>query len=81
MGKGYKIRFWTDLWMGDAPLVSTFPDLFHCASSQEAKVIDYMERRGDSIVWGPIFKRNLNEMEESQFRSLLTIIGDVFILR
>lgn len=81
VGKGDKIRFWTDLWVGDAPLASTFPDLFHCASSQEASVIDYMERRGDSVVWGPIFERNLNKMEESQFQSLLTIIGDVLILR
>lgn len=81
VGKGGKIYFWTDLWVGEVPLASLFPDLFCCASNQEAQVLDYMERRGDMIAWRPIFKRNLNKIEEDQFRSLLTVIGSVFIPR
>ena len=64
---------------GDRPLASTFPELFNCASNQEAKVIDYMERRGDCVSWGLVFRRNLNEVEKFQFRSLLNMIGEVFI--
>ena len=67
--------------MGEVSLASLFPDLFSCASNQEAKVIDYMERRGDNIIWGPIFRRNLNWIEEDQFQSLLTVIGIVIITR
>ena len=52
MGKGDKIRFWMDLWVGDAPLANSLPDLFRSASNQEAKVIDYVERRGRRIVSG-----------------------------
>ena len=46
MGKGDKIYFWKDLWVGDCPLASTFRELFNCASNKEAKVIDYVEKRG-----------------------------------
>lgn len=38
-----------------------------------------MERLGDQIVWGPIFKRNLNELEESQFHSMMALIASVYI--
>ena len=79
MGKRDNICFWTDLWVGDLPLASAYPELFNCASDQEAKVIDHLERRGDCIMWRPIFRRNLNEVEELQFRSLLNMIGEVFI--
>ena len=51
VGKGDKIRFWTDLWVGD-PLSSAFPELLNCARNQKDKVLDYMERRGDGNVWG-----------------------------
>ena len=68
-GKGDKISFWKDLWVGDRPLESIFPELFNCASNQEAKVIDYMERRGDCIIWGSIFRKNLNEWRN--FNSVL----------
>ena len=52
VGKGDKISFWTDLWVGGLPLLSAFLELFNCASNQKAKVLDYMERRGEGIVWG-----------------------------
>lgn len=56
VGKGDKIFFWKDLWVGETTLVTTLPDLFLCSSNQDARVEDYMERRGDSILWGPIFR-------------------------
>ena len=51
VGKGNKIYFWKDLWVGEVPLASLFPDLFSCASNQETKVMEYMERKGDTIIW------------------------------
>lgn len=48
-----------------SPLAASFPELYLCVRDQKAKVGDYMERVGDQVVWGPIFKINLNEMEES----------------
>lgn len=54
--------------MGDVPLAMSFPQLYNCASDKGDKMIYCMERRGDSVVWGPIFRRNLNEVEEGQLR-------------
>ena len=55
--------------------------MFNCASNQKAKVLDHIERRGDGIVWEPVFRRNLNKVGESQFQSLLSLVGDAFIPR
>ena len=81
VGKGDKIYFWTDLWVGENTLASTFPELFRCATNHEAKVIEYMERKGDCISWGHTFRRNFKDVEGSQFHSMLTILGSVFIPR
>lgn len=67
--------------MGDVPLAISFPQLYNCASDKGAKVIYYLERRGDSVVWGPIFRRNLNEVEEGQLLSMMLHIANVFIPR
>lgn len=79
VGKGDKSLFWTDLWVGDAPLVVSFPNLYNCASNQNTKVTDYMERTDNNIVWDPIFRINLNEMEAAQFRSMIILSDGVFI--
>eukprot|EP00268_Persea_americana_P023335 TRINITY_DN22974_c0_g1_i1.p2 TRINITY_DN22974_c0_g1~~TRINITY_DN22974_c0_g1_i1.p2 ORF type:complete len:114 (-),score=16.42 TRINITY_DN22974_c0_g1_i1:691-1032(-) len=76
-----KIVFWKDLCVGETPLATTFPDLFLCASDRDARVGVYTERRGGSILLGPIFKRDLNEMETSQFRALMELLSKVFIPR
>ena len=79
MGKDDKIYFWTDLWVGENTLAYTFPELFSCATNQESKVIECMERKGDQISRGPTLRRNLKEVESSQFCSMLAILGSVFI--
>lgn len=65
--------------MGGVPLAISFPQLYTCASDKGAKVIYYLERRGDSVVWDPIFRRDLNEVEEGQLRSMMLRIANVFI--
>ena len=79
VGKGDKVFFWRDPWVGEAPLAISFPNLFNCATNQIAKVIDYLERIDDRVVWGPIFRRNLNEVEEAQFTEMMKLIRNVFI--
>ena len=41
--------------------------------------IDYLERIEDWVVWGPIFRRNLNEVEKAQSRETTRLIGNIFI--
>lgn len=73
--------FWKDHCVGETPLATACPDLFLRASDQDARVGVYTERRDGSIMWGPIFRRNLKEMETSEFRALMELLCKVFIPR
>lgn len=71
VGSGERILFWLDRWLGDRPLV------FNCARDKEAKLQDYLERRGGQVVWGPTLRRNLTETEERQLVDLLRFLQNV----
>ena len=71
---GEKILFWKDIWIGEWPLEKKFPDLFKCALEKEAKVKCYSEKGNNGeVIWCPIFKRNLRDIEERQFLSLINL--------
>lgn len=74
IGNGRKIFFWHDVWVGDSPLPTQFPELFRCARDPLAKVRGYIEKNSNQVFWGPIFRRNLLDAEESQFSSLLDTV-------
>lgn len=42
-------------------------------------VSSYLSRSGSQVVWGPIFRRNLLEVE-AQFTSMLSLLDKVFVL-
>eukprot|EP00268_Persea_americana_P035190 TRINITY_DN34761_c0_g1_i1.p1 TRINITY_DN34761_c0_g1~~TRINITY_DN34761_c0_g1_i1.p1 ORF type:complete len:118 (+),score=19.47 TRINITY_DN34761_c0_g1_i1:39-356(+) len=77
---GEKILFWKDTWMGECPLAKQFPKLFNCDLVKEANVKSYIEKGiNKEVIWSPIFHRNLRDIEESQFLSLLKLLKDVFV--
>ena len=78
VGKGDRVRFWLDIWIGDSPLATQFLNLFHCAQNGRALANDYIKRLGGKAMWGPIFRGNLSEEEERRFCSPLTLIGGVY---
>ena len=43
---GRKVRFWEDVWCGEAPLCSYFPSLFEVVSSKGDMVADLWETNG-----------------------------------
>lgn len=59
VGLGRNILFWQDVCLGDRSLVDQFLDLHRCARDGWGKVVDYMERSSDNVIWTPIFRRNL----------------------
>lgn len=65
------ISFWHDTWVGERPFAAQFPELYSCTRDRQTKVNDYMERTPLQILWGPIFIRNLQESDESEFLYLL----------
>lgn len=56
VGSGGKLLFWLDLWVGDTPLALHFPNLFSFARDKEAKLQSCLEKVGNQVVWGPIFR-------------------------
>lgn len=77
VGEGDRVFFVLDSWAGDCTFALSFPRLFACARDLYAKACDYMVRNGDNIHWGPIFRRDLSEVEEAEFFSLLEVLGQV----
>ena len=54
-----------------------FLDLFRCAQDKEAMVSSYMSTIGGHVVWGPTFRRNLKDTEESHFIALLNSLNSL----
>ena len=46
VGTGDGILFWPDTWVGEAPLASQSPNLFHCARDISVMVRDYFSKKG-----------------------------------
>ena len=42
IGDGTRVKFWHDVWCGDNPLSTYFPDLFKINNDKEAYVADLM---------------------------------------
>jgi hypothetical protein len=48
---GSKIRFWDDVWCGEAILKEAFPGLYNIASAKDASIVDNMDFMGGMIQW------------------------------
>jgi len=53
--------FWHDVWCGDRPLKTLFPDLFRMARLKYATVQEVVSWNGDISHWNLAFVRNLND--------------------
>ena len=51
VGKGDRVRFWTDKWCGDEVFSVRFPQLYRLAMSQEAWVADYLVLEEGGFSW------------------------------
>ena len=63
----------------ESPLEKQFLDLFKCALVKEATVKSYYEKGNKEVIWSPIFRRNLRDIKERQFLSLLNLLKNVLI--
>ncbi|RVW12842.1 putative ribonuclease H protein [Vitis vinifera] len=51
VGKGTKIRFWTDVWCAGTALSQTFPHLFALAANRNATVEEMWDQNSDQGGW------------------------------
>lgn len=68
-----------DLWVENSSLPNKYPRLFSCAVDKNANMRNYFSRVGNSVVWAPIFRRNISEEEELQLFYMLAELEEVYI--
>ena len=61
VGKGTKIRFWTDLWCGCAVLSQRFPHLYAMAVHKNATVEEMLDQNFAQGGWNLRFLRDFND--------------------
>ena len=63
VGKGYKIRFWDDSWLGVSPLAQRFPVLYRMSNNkiiQSVRLVQNFIMNGGHS-WNLSFVRNMND--------------------
>ena len=75
MGNGRKVRFWEDVWCGEAPLCSSFPYLYEVASSKGDMAAVLWEITGEGGGWNFRFKRHLNDWELEEAQRFIGIVS------
>jgi hypothetical protein len=63
IGNGSKVLFWHDMWCGEIPLKTFFPELFLIARGKDAWVEENMQRQNGTILWNILFSRPVHEWE------------------
>eukprot|EP00268_Persea_americana_P062838 TRINITY_DN80912_c0_g1_i1.p1 TRINITY_DN80912_c0_g1~~TRINITY_DN80912_c0_g1_i1.p1 ORF type:complete len:103 (-),score=6.39 TRINITY_DN80912_c0_g1_i1:152-460(-) len=72
------VRFQHDGSVGQRPLGVQFRDLDRCARDRWAKVRYYEQRDANQAFWGPIFTKDLLELEERHLFSILVLLGQIY---
>ncbi|KAK1266001.1 hypothetical protein QJS04_geneDACA000727 [Acorus gramineus] len=71
LGSVETIRFWEDVWLGEAPLRFRFPSIFQIAVVREGLACLFWQGRGDSGYWEMRVRKNLNDDEVDDYLNLL----------
>ena len=61
VGKGNKIRFWTDPWCGSYVLSQSFPNLFAMIAHRNATVEEMWDQNFGQSGWNLRFLRDFND--------------------
>ena len=76
VGKGTKVRFWTDHWCGNAALSQIFPLLFELAAHRNATVNEVWDPSFGQGSWNISFSRDFNDWEVDLVGNLLYMLRD-----
>ena len=75
-GLGNRIRFWHDIWCGDAPLKALFPLIFVCSIDQSTYIDSHLLSSGvgEGRTWNITFFRDFNDWEVDEVLAFFTFI-------
>ncbi|RVW38000.1 hypothetical protein CK203_084191 [Vitis vinifera] len=76
VGKGNRIRFWTDLWCGNNVLSQGFPNLFSMAAHRNVTVEECWDQNMGQGGWNLGLLRDLNDWEVGMVGNLLAVLRD-----
>ncbi|RVX13301.1 hypothetical protein CK203_018079 [Vitis vinifera] len=76
VGKGTKVKFWTDHWCGNAALSQNFPQLFTLAVHRNATVNEVWDSSFGQGGWNLKFSRDFNDWELDLIGDLLNMLRD-----
>ena len=71
VGKGNKIRFWTDVWCGDIALSQRFSHLFTLAAHRNATIEEMWDQNFGEGGWNLRIIRDFNDWEVEMVGNLL----------
>ena len=75
VGKGNKVRFWEDIWVGDNTLKRLFPSLFRLSTFKSHPISDFVHltrlQEEGYTSWNLHFSRNLLDKEIIHVQDLL----------
>ena len=74
VGKGIKIRFWTDLWCGCTELSQRFPHLYAMAVHKNATVEEMWDQNFGQGAWNLRFLRDFNDWALDMVDNLLLVL-------
>ena len=69
-----KIRFWDDVWCGEATLKEVFPSLYNIASVKDASIVDNMDFTGGTLQWNVSFFWLVHDWELEVLASFYTLL-------
>ncbi|XP_026377838.1 uncharacterized protein LOC113272162 [Papaver somniferum] len=70
---GREIAFWNDIWCGQFPLATVYPNMYKSSIDRNVKLADMISSDSN---WKFDFKRVLHASEVEDYAALLTVIGD-----
>ncbi|RVW93098.1 hypothetical protein CK203_031459 [Vitis vinifera] len=79
VGKGTKVKFWTDHWCGDEALSRIFPQLFALAVHKNATINEVWDSSFGQGGWNLRFARDSNDWEMDLIGALFNMLRDVKI--
>jgi len=71
---GSKVLFELDVWCGDHPLKTQFPDIFRMIGFKYASVQEVVSKNGDTRHWNLTFVRSLNDWKKDNICSFLALL-------
>ncbi|KAK1423484.1 hypothetical protein QVD17_18787 [Tagetes erecta] len=64
VGKGNKLMFWSDIWIGNAPLGDQFPAIAKISSSSDITIEECYTLVNGTLIWNIPWKRNPQSHDE-----------------